>query len=134
MVAVGESATPGVDPRHDIVAEVRLVPAGGRRVQELAATIRCPAVSEDHDRWWHVAAVEQRIDQLLVRLAKRRPVQPHAGMSAVSGRYVDHRVPPAAVVAVSGRQVHQQRPLMRIAERVVPQQHTVDHGMGRNVR
>ncbi len=53
MCDVGDRAELTVDPRHDLVAQVRVVLAGARRVDELAAAEARPAVDHHDDarRW-----------------------------------------------------------------------------------
>ena len=124
MLAVGERAVPAVHPRHDLIAQVGVVPAGAGRVDVLAAAVPGPGVDVDHERGRRRPAREHLISGLDERLPERAAVSPHIDITAISHYDVNDRVTAIAVllVVVARRQVDQNRPFERIAQRIAPQQ------------
>src|SRR3954468_16044678 len=106
MLARRERPVPGVDPRDDLVAEVGVVVADARRVEELGAADRGPGVDPDDDRRRRLAASEELVGELReVPRAKRRAVAPHVELPGVALDLVDRWVAPLRLVVVAGRQV-----------------------------
>jgi hypothetical protein len=60
------------------------------------------------------------------RLPEGGPVPPHGHVPGVALDDVYRRVPAVRVVVVSRREVHEQRPLVRVIERVTAQQFAAD--------
>ena len=123
--ALGERAELAIDPRHDLVTQVRVVPARAGGVDELAPAEARPAVDHHHDARRNVAAGEQGVDQLDRVRPERRPVAPHVDLAAQALDEIDRRVALTRGV-VARRQVHVHRPPRRIAERIRRQQLTVE--------
>src|SRR5688572_5889008 len=94
--------------RHDLAADVRVVAAAPRRVDELRAADRRPGVDEDD------ACVDVRVvEQLEERRPERGAVAPHLDLAGEALEDVDRG---AARVRV--RRVHSEGPLVRVAERI----------------
>ena len=121
VLALGERAVAAVDPGHDLVAEVRVVVAGPRRVEELAAAERRPGVDEDDERR------RNRVVRRTARPRARRPTagtrsgSPHVDLAGEALDQVDRRVRLGRVGVVGRRQVDPDRALVRVAERVALQ-------------
>jgi hypothetical protein len=124
----GECPIAAVDEGHDLVAQVRVVAARPRRIDELAASIRGPCVNEDHDARRHVAVGEQRVRGLGKGRAKRRAVVPHGSRARVALDDVNGRIAPFGVVVVAWRHIHLQGTFGGIAERIVREK-LADDGM-----
>ena len=110
-----------VDARHELLDDVRVVAAGARRVDELAAAERRPRVDPDEDRRRRVALGEQLVHQLREVLAERRPVAPAVELPGQPLDHVDRRVALIGIVVVARRHVDPERPHVRVAERVALQ-------------
>ena len=133
--APGQRAVPPVHPGHDLVAQVGVVPAGAGRVDELAAAVGGPRVDVDHDRWRGLPAGEHRVGGLGERLPVGRPVAPHRDVAGVALDHVDRRVGPrSGSSSYPGGRYTQQRPLVRVTERVPAQQLAGDRPARRSVR
>jgi hypothetical protein len=104
-----------VNERNQLLAQIGVVAAGARRIDELAAAERCPAVHHRNPARRDGGIAEQRIDELNGRQALRTAVAPHVELTAEALDEVDDRKP--ARVVAWGR-VHPERPYARIAERV----------------
>ncbi len=117
----GQRAVPGVDPGHDLVAQVGVVAAGPRGVHELAAAVLRPRVHVGDDGRRGLAAREHAVRGLGERLPEGAPVGPRGHVAGVSLDHVHRRVAPAGLVVVTGRQVDPDRPLGRVTQRVAAQ-------------
>ena len=131
VIALGQGPVATVDERHDLLAQVGVVATGGRRVEVLTATVGRPAVDEHHDgRGRRTLARpltgEQRIDVLRGGRSERRPVPPHVDLAGHPLDEVDRRIAPGRSVVVTRRDVHPDRPLRRVAERVADERRAVD--------
>ena len=120
-----QRAVARVDERDDLVAQIAVVAAGRRRVDELRAAVRRPGVDVDDDARRDLAGGDLLVGDLGIRLAERRAVAPHRQHPGVALEHVHRRVAGVGAV-VPGRDVHPQRALVRVAERVVAQQLAVD--------
>jgi hypothetical protein len=118
----GQRAVAGVDEGHDLVADVGVVPAGARGVDELAAAVRGPRVDEHDEAGRCPAGSEELVGGLGEGGPERRPVVPHREHPGVALQHVDARVAPVGLVVVARWHVDLQRPVGGIAERVVPEQ------------
>jgi hypothetical protein len=105
VFGAGERAVALVHPRDDLVAEVRVVPAGPRRVEELAAAERRPAVDVDEDGRRCVAGGEQVVGELGEVLAEWSTVLPHVQLAGQALDDVDGGVAALGVVVVPWREV-----------------------------
>src|SRR5437660_2725866 len=116
----------GGHPGHHVLAQVRVVAAGGRRVEVLAAAERRPAVDEDHDAGRRLAGREQLVHHLGERVRERAPVAPHVHLAGVSLQDVDRGIAPVGPVVVRRRQIDPERPAGGVVQRVVAQVAAVD--------
>ena len=99
-----------VDERHDLVAEVGAVAPDARRVDPLRAADRRPAVDEHDDR----LRLRAPRSSSGYDVSNGVDVEPRARRPHVRVQDVDRRVAPRRV----GRRPDEERPLVRIAERV----------------
>jgi hypothetical protein len=107
-----------VHPRDDLVAEICVVAARSRRVQELAPAERRPAVDVDQDRGGHVSSGEEVVRELGEVLAERGTISPHVELARKPLDDINRRVSALGVVVVAGREVDPERPRARVAERI----------------
>jgi hypothetical protein len=124
---VGDRPVTRVHVRHDLVAQVGVVTAGARRVDELAAAVGGPGVHVDDDRGRRVAAREHRVGGLGERLPEGGPVPPHRHVPGVPLDHVHGGVRAVRLVVVAGRRVHEQRPVAGVPQWVAAQQLAADH-------
>jgi hypothetical protein len=121
MIPVGDRAVTPVDERDDLVAQVRQVVAGSRRVDELTPAERGPAIDPDDDHGRRLAVGEQRVGELGEVLPERRAVAPHIQLAGEPLDHIHRREPRIRVVVVPRREVHPQRTIRGIVERVAEQ-------------
>jgi hypothetical protein len=107
-----------VHPGNDLVAQVRVVLPGSGRVNKLAAAVARPRVDVDDDRRRRLVAGEDGVGGLGKGLPEGLTVEPHADLAGVPLDHVDARVAAFQVVVVPRRRVDEQRPLVRVAQRV----------------
>ena len=122
----GERAMAGIHPRHELVAEIGVVVAGPRRVEELAAAERRPRVDEDDDRRRNGGICKELVHELDDRWPERSPVSPHVDLSRQALDQVDRGVRIRRVVLVSRREVDPDGTLVRVAEWIAPEGLTRD--------
>ena len=116
-----ERAIALVHEGHDLVADVGVVAPRSGRVDVLAAPVRRPGVDVDDDAGRDLACGDPQVGGLREGLPEGRSVSPHLDVARVALEDVDGRVAAFGLVVVAGRDVDAERPLGRIAERVVAQ-------------
>ena len=126
MRRLGECPVAGVDEGDDLVAEVLAVAPGPRRVDELRAAVRRPAVDGDDERGRAVLLREEPVDPLGRARAEGGPVLPHVELAGHALDQVDRREAPVGFGVVGGRDVDPERPDVRVAERVLAQDLALD--------
>lgn len=103
-----------------------MIARGRRRIEELAATERCSAVDADHEAGPRPTTREEVLDHLRDGWAERREVPPHIELTGSSLDQGDRRVALVRLIIVPRRSVDSDRPLERVAKRVLPQELTPD--------
>src|ERR1035438_7237765 len=74
----GERAVVRVDPPDHVLAEIGVIPADRRGVEELAASQRCPGVDEDNDGGrGSIVTAEERVAQLEEAGPEGAAIAPH---------------------------------------------------------
>src|SRR5437016_5437634 len=116
MFALGQRPVMRVNPGNDLVAQIRVIAARRRRVQELASTERCPAVHPHYDAWWCLALCEQLVNKFWKVLSERCAVAPHIKLPGEALDLVDGRVASAGLLIVVGGEVDPQGPLVRVSQ------------------
>src|SRR5437588_6006907 len=119
MLAPGQGSILGIDPGHDLVTKVGVVAPGGRRVYELAAAERGPAVNPYQDARWSFSPGEQLIGQFREVLPERRAVAPHVELAGQALYHVNRWVAPRWLLVVARRQVDPDGPRVWVAQRVI---------------
>ena len=115
-----------VDPGHHLVAEIGVIAAGAGRVEELAAAEGRPGVHPHDHAGWRLANREQLVGELGEVAAEGGAIAPHVELTGQPLDHVDGGVAPLRLVVVAGRHVHPERPLVRVAERVVAQRRALE--------
>src|SRR6185295_16162089 len=118
MLGSLQRAVPLVHPGNDFLAEVGVVLPGARRVEELTAAQRGPAVGVDEDRRRRVPSGEEVVGELGEVLAEWGSVSPHVQLAREALNHVDGRIPALGLVVVAGWEIDAQRAHMRVAERI----------------
>jgi hypothetical protein len=118
VAGVCERSVALVDPGDDLVAEVGVVAARARRVEELAAAQGRPGVDPHQDGGRGLAGGEELVHQFRRVLAECRAIAPHVQLSGQALDQVDRGVAVLRLVVVAGRRVDPERSHMWISERV----------------
>src|SRR5256714_4381628 len=119
MLAPGQGSILGIDPGHDLVTQVGVVAPGGRRVHELAAAERGPAVHPYQDARWSFSPGEQLIGQFREVLPEGRAVAPHVELAGQALYHVNRWVAPRWLLVVARRQVDPDGPRVWVAQGVI---------------
>ncbi len=120
----------GVDPRDDLVAQVGLVAAGARRVEELAAAQARPAVDVDDDGRCLARGRQHVIDELRDVGPERLAVAPHVDLPGQALDDVDGGESAVGLGVVGRRGVDVDRAAVRVSERVAGQRLRVEGVLG----
>src|SRR2546422_7086396 len=118
MVGRSRRAVVRIDPRNDLVAQVRVVVPGPGRVQELASAEGGPAVDPDHDARRRLARREHLVGQLGEVLPEGGSVPPHVELTGEPLDLIDARVASTGIVVVARRKIDPERADTRIADRI----------------
>src|SRR5437588_3501922 len=119
MLAPGQGSILGIDPGHDLVTKVGVVAPGGRRVHELAATERGPAVYPYQDARWSFSPGEHLIGQFREVLPEGRAVAPHVELAGQALYHINRWVTPRWLLVVARRQVDPDWPRVWVAQGVI---------------
>src|SRR6266567_1707466 len=119
MLAPGQGSILGIDPGHDLVTQVGVVAPGGRRVHELAAAERGPAVHPYQDARWSFSPGEKLIGQFRKVLPEGRAVAPHVELARQALYHVNRWVAPRWLLVVARRQVDPDGPRVWVAQGVI---------------
>ena len=115
VLGCGQGAVALVHPGDDLVAEIGVILARSRRIEELTAAERRPAVGVDEDRGGRISAGEEVVGELGEVLAEGGTVSPHVELARQPLDHVDGRISPLGVV-VARRKIDAKRAHARVAE------------------
>ena len=122
QLPVGNCAVMLVHPRHHLLAQVRVVLASPRRVDELRTAVACPRVDVNHHAPGCAALGEHGVGRFQKSLLERRVVGPHGHVARIALEHVNGGVPDIWGGVVARRHVHPNGPYMWVRQRVVNQQ------------
>ena len=126
VLGSGRGSVVLVDVRDHLVAEVGVVGAGPRGVDELAAAVGRPGVDVDDDGRRCLSVGEDGVSSLEEGLAEGGPVAPHGDLSGVALDDVDAGVATGGLRVVAGWYVDPQRTDVGVPQRVPAQQGALD--------
>src|SRR5438445_217920 len=106
MLPLGQRSILSIDRGHDLVTQVGVVTTSSRRIQELAATERGPAIYPHYDAWWSFSRRKQLVGKLREVLPKGRAVAPRIKLTRQALYHVNRWVAPRRLLVVARRQVH----------------------------